>query len=85
MCGRYTLSIDKSTIEHRFGVRFYVAQAEYEPTFTAARSQHLPMIRTYYDDMLDPLGALSSGFLPIPPLAITADCHVCRNLAVSGG
>lgn len=27
MCGRYTVTIDKSTIEKRFGGRFYIAQA----------------------------------------------------------
>ena len=26
MCGRYTVTIDKSTIEKRFGSRFYIAQ-----------------------------------------------------------
>jgi hypothetical protein len=26
MCGRYTLAIDKSTIEHHFGAKFYIAQ-----------------------------------------------------------
>jgi hypothetical protein len=30
MCGRYTLTIDKSTIEHRFGAKFYIAQASYD-------------------------------------------------------
>jgi hypothetical protein len=47
MCGRYTITIDKSTIERRFGGRFYIAQAEYEPTYNAAPSQMLPIIRTY--------------------------------------
>ena len=46
MCGRYTLTIDKSTIEKRFGGRFYIAQQEFEPTFNAAPSQMLPIIRT---------------------------------------
>ena len=27
MCGRHTLTIDKSTIEKRFGAKFYVAKA----------------------------------------------------------
>jgi len=27
MCGRYTLTIDKSTIENHFGAKFYIAQA----------------------------------------------------------
>jgi hypothetical protein len=30
MCGRYTLTIEKSTIEKRFGGRFYIAQASYD-------------------------------------------------------
>jgi hypothetical protein len=29
MCGRYTLTIDK-TIEKRFGAKFYIAHAGYE-------------------------------------------------------
>ena len=47
MCGRYTLTIDRSTIEHHFGARFYIAQQEFEPTYNAAPSQLLPIIRTY--------------------------------------
>jgi len=27
MCGRYTLTIDKSTIEKRFGAKYYIAVA----------------------------------------------------------
>lgn len=46
MCGRYTITIDKSTIEKHFGARFYIAQADYEPTYNAAPSQLLPIIRT---------------------------------------
>jgi putative SOS response-associated peptidase YedK len=53
MCGRYTLTIDKSTIEHRFGGRFYIAQAEYEPTYNAAPSQLLPIIRTYAPERIE--------------------------------
>ena len=30
MCGRYTLTIDKSTVEKRFGGKFYIAQASYD-------------------------------------------------------
>jgi putative SOS response-associated peptidase YedK len=49
MCGRYTLTVDKGTIEKRFGVKFYIATASYdwEPTYNAAPSQMLPIIRTY--------------------------------------
>jgi putative SOS response-associated peptidase YedK len=50
MCGRYTLTIDKSTIEKRFGARFYIAHAEYEPTYNVAPSQLLPIIRTHHPD-----------------------------------
>ena len=39
-CGRNSLTIDKSTIETRFGGKFYIAQASYdwEPTYNAAPS-----------------------------------------------
>jgi hypothetical protein len=30
MYGRYTLTIDKSTIEKRFGGRFYIAQPSFD-------------------------------------------------------
>jgi putative SOS response-associated peptidase YedK len=55
MCGRYTLTIDKSTIEKRFGGRFYIAQASYDwtPTYNAAPSQMLPIIRTYGPDRIE--------------------------------
>jgi putative SOS response-associated peptidase YedK len=44
MCGRYTLIIDKSTIEKRFCAKFYIAQASYNwaPIYNAAPSQMLP-------------------------------------------
>ena len=61
MCGRYTLTIDKSTIEKRFGGRFYIAQAEYEPTFNAAPSQLLPIIRTHRPDRIE---LARWGFVP---------------------
>jgi putative SOS response-associated peptidase YedK len=55
MCGRYTLTIDKSTIEKRFGATFYVAQAgyDYEATYNAAPSHMLPIIRTYAPDRIE--------------------------------
>jgi putative SOS response-associated peptidase YedK len=43
MCGHFTVTIDKSTIEKRFGGRFYIARQEFEPTFNAAPSQLLPI------------------------------------------
>jgi putative SOS response-associated peptidase YedK len=55
MCGRYTLTIDKTTIEKRFGAKFYIAQASYDwaPTYNAAPSQMLPIIRTYATDRIE--------------------------------
>jgi putative SOS response-associated peptidase YedK len=55
MCGRYTLTIDKSTIEHRFGGKFYIAQPSFDwtPTFNAAPSQLLPIIRTHRPDPIE--------------------------------
>jgi putative SOS response-associated peptidase YedK len=63
MCGRYTLTIDKTTIEKRFGAKFYIAQASYDwsPTFNAAPSQMLPIIRTHKPDTIE-LGKW--GFVP---------------------
>jgi putative SOS response-associated peptidase YedK len=54
MCGRYTLTIDKSTIEKRFGAKFYIAKPSFDwsPTFNAAPSQMLPIIRTYQPDTI---------------------------------
>jgi putative SOS response-associated peptidase YedK len=34
MCGRYTMTVDKSTIEHRFGAKFM--SGHFEPTYNAA-------------------------------------------------
>jgi putative SOS response-associated peptidase YedK len=55
MCGRYTLTIDKTTIEKRFGGRFYIAEPSYDwaPTYNAAPSQLLPIIRTYHEDRIE--------------------------------
>jgi hypothetical protein len=30
MCGCYMLTVDKSTIEHRFGAKFYIAEPSYD-------------------------------------------------------
>jgi hypothetical protein len=30
MCGRYTLNIDKSTIQKHFGAKFYIEQPSYD-------------------------------------------------------
>jgi putative SOS response-associated peptidase YedK len=55
MCGRYTLTMDKSTFEKRFGGRFYIAEAsyDYEATYNAAPSQLLPIIRTYRPNTIE--------------------------------
>jgi putative SOS response-associated peptidase YedK len=55
MCGRYKLTIDKSTIEKHFGAKFYIAKAsyDYELSYNAAPSQMLPIIRTYRPDMIE--------------------------------
>lgn len=61
MCGRYTITIDRSTIEKQFGARFYIAQQEFEPTFNAAPSQLLPIIRTGGQDRIE---LARWGFVP---------------------
>jgi putative SOS response-associated peptidase YedK len=55
MCGRYTLTIDKSTIEKRFGAKFYIAQPAYDwaPTYNATPSQLLPIIRTHAPNRIE--------------------------------
>ena len=55
MCGRYTLTIDKSTIEKRCGGRFYIAQPSFDwaPTYNAAPSQLLPIIRTHAPNRIE--------------------------------
>jgi putative SOS response-associated peptidase YedK len=62
MCGRYTLTIDKSTIEKRFGAKFISGRFEhYEPTYNAAPSQLLAIIRTYHEDRIE---LAKWGFVP---------------------
>jgi len=46
MCGRYSITIDKSTIEHHFGAKFAIGQQEFHPMYNAAPSQLLPIITT---------------------------------------
>lgn len=55
MCGRYTLTIDKSTIEKHFRAKFYVVKPsyDYEATYNAASSQMLPIIRKYAPDRIE--------------------------------
>jgi putative SOS response-associated peptidase YedK len=50
MCGRYTITIDKSTIERRFNAKFSSDHIDFEPTYNAAPSQLLPIITTYAPD-----------------------------------
>ena len=47
MCGRYTITVDKSTIERRFNAKFSSGTIDFEPTYNAAPSQLLPIITTY--------------------------------------
>jgi putative SOS response-associated peptidase YedK len=61
MCGRYTITIDKASIEHRFNAKFFTGIQEFEPTYNAAPSQLLPIITTYAPDTI----VLATwGFLP---------------------
>src|SRR5262245_60458288 len=46
MCGRYSITIDKSTIEYHFNAKFVTGAQEFEPTYNAAPSQLLPIITT---------------------------------------
>lgn len=47
MCGRYTITVDKNSIERRFNAKFFTGRTEFAPTFNAAPSQLLPIISTY--------------------------------------
>lgn len=47
MCGRYSITIDKSSIEYHFNAKFVSGQIDFEPTYNAAPSQLLPIITTY--------------------------------------
>ena len=47
MCGRYSMTIDKSTIEYHFNAKFASGRIGFEPTYNAAPSQLLPIITTY--------------------------------------
>jgi putative SOS response-associated peptidase YedK len=46
MCGRYSITIDKSTVEYHFNAKFVTGKQEFEPTYNAAPSQLLPIITT---------------------------------------
>lgn len=47
MCGRYSITVDKSTIEYHFNAKFVSGQQEFQPTYNAVKSQLLPIITTY--------------------------------------
>jgi putative SOS response-associated peptidase YedK len=61
MCGRYTVTIDKATIERRFNARFATGQQEFEPTYNAAPTQLLAVITTYAPHEVVPA---KWGFVP---------------------
>jgi putative SOS response-associated peptidase YedK len=47
MWGRYTITVDKSTIEYHFNAKFSSGQQEFGPNYNAVPSQLLPIITTY--------------------------------------
>ena len=47
MCGRYTITVDRSAIEYHFNAKFATARQEFEPNYNAVPSQLLPIITTY--------------------------------------
>jgi putative SOS response-associated peptidase YedK len=47
MCGRYSITVDKNTIEYHFNAKFVSGAHEFHPTYNAAPSQLLPIITTY--------------------------------------
>jgi putative SOS response-associated peptidase YedK len=62
MCSRYTMTVDQHTIENRFGAKFITGHFEhYEPTYNAAPSQMLPIIRTHRPDTIE---LAKWGFVP---------------------
>jgi hypothetical protein len=38
MCGRYTVIIDKNTIERHFNAKFFIVTIDFEATYSAAPS-----------------------------------------------
>jgi putative SOS response-associated peptidase YedK len=47
MCGRYSITVDKSMIEYHFNAKFGSGQEEFDPNYNAVPSQLLPIITTY--------------------------------------
>jgi len=47
MCSRYSITVDKDTIERCFNAHFTTAQQEFEPTYNTAPSQLLAIITAY--------------------------------------
>jgi len=61
MCDRYSITVDRNTIEYHFNARFVSGQHDFEPTYNAAPSQLLPIITTYAPSAI----VLASwGFVP---------------------
>jgi putative SOS response-associated peptidase YedK len=52
MCGRYTMTVDKNTIERHFGAKFISGHFE-STSYNAAPSQLLPIIRTHHADRIE--------------------------------
>src|SRR5262249_18834499 len=52
MCGRYSITADKSSIEHHFKAHF-APHNIFHPTYNAAPSQMLPIMRTYHPDRIE--------------------------------
>jgi putative SOS response-associated peptidase YedK len=59
MCGRYSITASRETIEHRFHATF--ASGLYKPTWNAAPSQQLPIIHAPETEKIE---LATWGFLP---------------------
>jgi putative SOS response-associated peptidase YedK len=60
MCGRYSITADKTSIEHHFKAHF-APNNIFHPTYNAAPSQLLPIITT---DAPDTVVLARWGFVP---------------------
>jgi putative SOS response-associated peptidase YedK len=61
MCGRYSIAVDKNTIEYHFDATFVSGAHEFQPTYNAAPSQLLPIITTYAPSAIN---LAKWGFVP---------------------
>jgi len=51
MCGRYSITVHKSSIEYHFNARFVSGQHEFAPSYNAAPSPVTPkMNRAIFDE-----------------------------------